>query len=576
MRYCLHILFLLASITANAGEEHKFQLSEICIRHYQDTLQVDSPIDLQDSWLVTNNAESKYETADWYEIKVPNSNVKWVIEAYDFRTADLSLYYYQAGEWKTEQVGWSKPYDHRPYDLLNLVLDVPIDEDIGSTYFVKVYDPYGANQEVFLHEQQSFTNYAINENTILGFFYGILIIIALYNFILFIYLKDRSHLFLVLYILASVLFSFQSDGFGFKYLWSNRPEWNDSIDYFWTPLLFTASYILYALNFIQVRKTHPKLYQVLLAIAAISITLTAVEFFLPFDLEILSWAYIIPITAIFSSSVYLYTIGFTFNRFFIVGNALVLLSLVIHSTGGLGLEGIISTYSFEFAVSAELLTLSLALADKVRFIKTSKEEADQALILQLKDNEILSKKVNLELEEKVSERTQQLKEKTLELEGANEKLKALTVQLNDVNEKLDYDNWKLNKSVQEATHERFRGKEVSIEEFNNLFPDELTCLRLLHDLKWEQGYTCRKCGHANCKEDKRSAKKCSKCGHVESATANTLLHRVKIPLPKAFYLTYVSFMGKSYTNTVRRFLTRIDDFKSPEMNLWEDFLLAGT
>ncbi len=563
-------------------------LSEIATLHYQDTAQVDSPEELLQKWIVPLEEGPKSETVDWYQFQVPSTDEKWVIEAYDFRMSELTLYSCEDGQWASQSVGWSKDYSKRQYDLLNLVLDVPTSEGTGAIYYLRAYDPYGANQEIFLHKQRSFTNYAINENTVLGFFYGVLIIIALYNLILFVYLRERNHLLLVLYILCSALFSFQSDGFGYKYLWANHPQWNNWIDYLWTPLLFTISYLLYALDFIQVRKSHTRLYGAILMVSVLSLVLCTVEFFLPYDLTSLSIAYIIPVLVVFSTSVFLYTKGFLFNRFFIIGNGLVLLSLLIHSTGGHWFHGILWAYSFEFAVSAEILVLSLALADKVRYIKSEKEKGDKALIHQLRDNERLQLKVNIELETKVGERTDALEKKSSELERANSELQELTTKLNSMNEKLDYDNWKLNKSVEQATLERFRGKEVSMDEFNKLFPDELSCLRLLNDLKWESGFSCKKCGHLKFIEtDKRFLKKCTKCSHGESATANTLLHRVRIPLPKAFYLTYVSFMGKTYSNdsladqlglpsnTVRRFFSKISSKRTETMNLWEDFLRSS-
>jgi two-component system, sensor histidine kinase LadS len=69
---------------------------------------------------------------------------------------------------------------------------------------------------------------------------------------------------------------------------------------------------------------------------------------------------------------------------------------------------------------------------------------------------------------------------------------------------------------------------------------EEDCLKFLAEEKWAGGYVCTKCGHTNyCKGKTPYARRCTRCKHEESATANTIFHRCHIPITEAFRIVYM-------------------------------------
>jgi two-component system, sensor histidine kinase LadS len=67
------------------------------------------------------------------------------------------------------------------------------------------------------------------------------------------------------------------------------------------------------------------------------------------------------------------------------------------------------------------------------------------------------------------------------------------------------------------------------------FDSEESCLKLIADQKWVEGYECRKCGNKNfCKGKTLYSRRCTRCKHEESATSHTIFHRCHIPLKEAF------------------------------------------
>ena len=80
---------------------------------------------------------------------------------------------------------------------------------------------------------------------------------------------------------------------------------------------------------------------------------------------------------------------------------------------------------------------------------------------------------------------------------------------------------------------------VQLFKFQEKFKDEDACKSYLFQLKFSEGFTCSKCNH---KEAYTGSKPytmvCKSCRHTESATSNTLFHRVKFGLVKAFHIIF--------------------------------------
>jgi hypothetical protein len=84
-----------------------------------------------------------------------------------------------------------------------------------------------------------------------------------------------------------------------------------------------------------------------------------------------------------------------------------------------------------------------------------------------------------------------------------------------------------------------RFKSLSIFEFQQRFPDDAACLAHLSEVKWKAGFACHRCGHPNyCGGERSLDRQCTSCNYTESPTANTIFHKVKFPLVKAFWIVY--------------------------------------
>lgn len=84
--------------------------------------------------------------------------------------------------------------------------------------------------------------------------------------------------------------------------------------------------------------------------------------------------------------------------------------------------------------------------------------------------------------------------------------------------------------------EIFKGQNLL--EFAERFKTDEDCQLYLAHFKWSGGFKCVKCGHSRSQVRRNHSRTCNICSHTESVTANTLFHKVKFGLRKAFFICF--------------------------------------
>ncbi|MFT5616866.1 MAG: hypothetical protein ACI85I_000080 [Arenicella sp.] len=123
----------------------------------------------------------------------------------------------------------------------------------------------------------------------------------------------------------------------------------------------------------------------------------------------------------------------------------------------------------------------------------------------------------------------------------------------------------------------FKGQDAL--EFATWFGTDDDCKEYLSEMKWEKSYKCVKCGHTASQTRKDFSKTCNKCSHTESSTANTLFHKLKFGILKAFHICFemststkslsASDMAVRYSvthRTARLFMHKVREAMKPSGN----------
>ena len=542
-----------AFLLQDSQEQHIFVFQYIAYledtTHQLGLAQVMAPAHASQFRLSQDFAPRNYnpDATYWLRVKVAHpeqTNHDWLLEFFDQTIDSITAYIPNAeGAYRRLELGDTQPFRQRPIAHKNFVIPLEMLSQGTYTYYFRVRAAHPVDFIVVLRSHAFFTYYSLNEYFYFGLFYGLLVLIALYNLLLFVALRERPYFHLVGYALCVALYFSSSDGFAYQYLWPNWPVWNQ-VAYGLFMWLTVAFAILFTQSFLHLRTKAPltnRLLWGLLILRTAYFILCLAYRPVWFDYLVVDLASLLALLVV---AVVSFRAGYQPARLFMLALIFVALGVVIKILLSLGLglleSNALNYYSFHLAFLLQLITFSFALGDKVRILRKNRDLALKRMVKQLEINAALQTKVNRELEEKVAQRT-------AALEGANQKLKAQAEEITQINQLLDKHNWHLKKASTAKLRNRLLSKGVSYDEFHRLFPDEVSCLQYLAQVKWEQGYACRKCGYTGGADNQHFGKRCQRCGYVESATSHTVFHNLRFPLEKAFYLAHVEISGLKFT-----------------------------
>lgn len=544
-----------------------------------------------------------FQTNASYWIRLPirhtsRTSKVWLLEFYD-QTIDEIVAFVprENGSYDTIMMGDMQAFNKRVFMHKNFEIPLRVQSDTVMTYYFRVRSSGFADIRIALRSANRFIYYALNEYFLFGMFYGMIIIIALYNLLVYVAIREIKNVYYSLYILSVAAYAMSYDGIGFQYLWPGHPEWNR-----YATGITLFSVILWGLvftrRFLSTRANAPEIDRLLRwMIAARTALFVAELFFFPALLTYRNIE-IIPLSLIFYAGIAAWRRGYRPARFFVLAYGILFGGFFIRTLVYFNLLPFTTVlhYSLHFSFVLEMLFLTFALGDRIRILKNMRDRAMKRIILQHEVNMQLKEKVNRELEAKVAERTLELNLKNAELEEINAKLERQSRTINEINSMLDLDNWKLKNSIREVLNERLLEKTMDYKQFSTLYPDRLACFRFLENLKWETAYSCRKCGNERYfPGSQKFARRCTRCGYSESITAFTIFHSIKFPIEKAFYIAYLTVAGKKdYTleslaslldlrlNTVWAFrnkvLEEIEELErtgsKPTVSRWQEIILA--
>jgi hypothetical protein len=119
----------------------------------------------------------------------------------------------------------------------------------------------------------------------------------------------------------------------------------------------------------------------------------------------------------------------------------------------------------------------------------------------------------------------------------------------------------------------FKGQNLL--EFSDRFKTDNDCKEYLASIKSRTAFKCSRCNHTACQTRDDFSRQCNICRHTESATADTLFHKVKFGVRKAFFICFematstkglsASYMGVRYgvtEKTARLFMLKVREAMS--------------
>jgi len=146
------------------------------------------------------------------------------------------------------QLGADKAFDRRPIDHRNIVLPIILEPNRSLNIIMRVQTDNLMIVSLLLHDADFFWQNDAVVTIVNWFFFGIMLVMIVYNYYIYRILRERSYLFYVSYIVSSIVFQLCYTGYGYQYLWSASSYLNEKLLVFslalafWSLMYFTRSF----------------------------------------------------------------------------------------------------------------------------------------------------------------------------------------------------------------------------------------------------------------------------------------------------------------------------------------------
>ena len=327
-------------------------------------------------------------SAYWIRFKVRNlapHPVSWYLE-YAYSAIDyIELYYPESAGYQFTVMGDTFPFSNRAIRYRNFIFPL-ITPSGDSTYYMRIISNGSMVIPLTAWNPDYFQQVREKENILYGIFYGFMLAFMCYHLIIFVFTRQRAHLFLSLMIAGVVMFSFVNSGLDFQYLWPFRPGWGNMSNPF-SLIAACIPTLLFTRFFLKTSERFILLDRIIIGISiACLISLPAVFIF--------DYYYITQVSVIFSGlsgaiviiSGVASAVGKIKETRYFLSACLVFIGgvflLVLRSYGFVP-EVFQVTYGYQFGMCLMMFILSLGVADQINALRIEKEKA----IGRLKDSE---------------------------------------------------------------------------------------------------------------------------------------------------------------------------------------------
>ncbi len=401
------------------------------------------------------------QTTYWFYVQIHNQDnqpLSRILEiAYPVLDYIDAHIYSNGTQIRSVRMGDKYPFHQRPVLYRNFLLPLEFAPQQTLDIYLRVSTTSSMQIPLTLWEYKEFTHQNQNRSLGLGLYYGTMLVMVLYNLFVFMSVREANYLYYVLYVTSMIFFLASYNGISFQYLWPEATYWNDKaiIMSLFSVLIFGC---LFTRTFLNLSKSKPVLsniFGVFIAVACLCLILTV---FLPYALMIVT-VISLSVIAIFvavSTSMTRWSEGDSAAKYYTIAFFTLLMGGLILALNKFNLLPVnfFTENATQIGSALEVILLSFALADRLNIEKRKRIEAQKVSlaherVARLAQSEALAQERKarqaqedafeherqtreaqakaLEIQRKANETLEyRVRERTLELEQANQKLELLT------------------------------------------------------------------------------------------------------------------------------------------------------
>lgn len=340
----------------------------------------------QQSWLLSNKETGNFGfSTSRYWLKIPlHSQVqgRWLFEL-DYPLLDyVDIYWVENNVVVYEaHTGDNRPFMQRPLPFRQFVFSQQLNpgQDASLYYRLETEGTYQVTLNAYA--ENHFENRNILSAMVYGGFYGVFIVMAFYNLLVFFITRIRAYVYYVIFVLSFCLLQMAYSGTGFQYLWPAHPEFNALI----FPLLYALAQITllaFAVNFLAVSSLRPWILRYFYVLMIISGLLGLAFFQLPYHT-------VMPLLVLHALLVHMSTFvlafwqglrGKTYAMIYAVASGIFIIGMFLTNLRSLGvIEGnFLTLHGYMIGSFLEVVFFALALAYRIADIQRAKQLAEKS------------------------------------------------------------------------------------------------------------------------------------------------------------------------------------------------------
>ena len=206
------------------------------------------------------------DSAYWVRFRLKNESRlsdQWLLELQfsNMQYVDLYLPSPDGKGFIARQTGVLRPFNTRDIENHHIVFNLPLSQNDEQTFYMRFQSGASMTLPLTIWSSQAFTQTSSTDLLLLGIFYGVFLIMLVFNLFLLLSLGEANYLYFIFFLLSGLLLFISYDAIGDQYLWSNLPVINRyAIPLFYT--LFFASMLKFTDNFLELGARNPKLHRI--------------------------------------------------------------------------------------------------------------------------------------------------------------------------------------------------------------------------------------------------------------------------------------------------------------------------
>jgi signal transduction histidine kinase len=321
------------------------------------------------------------DSAYWIRFRVRNeasSDIEWLV-LYE-PTAFFIDYYLPSvsGEgYDVFKTGSALPFDTRDVPVGRFVFHLPVAPQESTTIYMRFTSEGSLILVLTLLSDDSFLQQAMVQQAVNSLLYGILLIITIYNLVLFFNLRDRSYLYYVLFFSTMLLGIMALDGFAGQYLWPNQGQFAAIAPRLFMILSFNFG-LLFAISFLRTKEYVPRLNIIMTSLAILVFVFIGLQFIWFRETAIIHvFLMIASGISMLLAGIVVWQKGYQPARFFLIGWSVVLVGFIIF------ILTLVDVISLNILTNAVLrmglivlaLVLSAGLAERINIYRQERNEA---------------------------------------------------------------------------------------------------------------------------------------------------------------------------------------------------------